>query len=131
MSGNAERALKTRLDQCGGAGGRLAFFGVRPFSLPRASAAWNPCFLFPVISAIFRESIFMKPIMIVGIVLIVLGLGGLLIRNVQWTETDTVADIGPIQIQAEEQHNVWIPTAAGIAAVLAGLGLVIAGRKSA
>ena len=47
------------------------------------------------------------------------------------SETETVADIGPIQIQAEEEHNVWIPTAAAIAAVLAGLGLVIAGRKAA
>jgi hypothetical protein len=73
----------------------------------------------------------MKPIMILGIVLIVLGIGALAVRNIKWTETNTVADIGPIKIQAEEQHNVWIPTAASIAAVLAGLGLVIAGRKSA
>ena len=73
----------------------------------------------------------MKPLMIVGILLIVLGIGGLALRNIQWTETETVADIGPIQVQAEEEHNVWIPTAAAIAAVLAGLGLVIAGRKAA
>lgn len=73
----------------------------------------------------------MKPIMILGIVLIVLGIGGLAFRSISWTETDTVADIGPIKIQAEEQHNIWIPTAAAIAAVLAGLGLVIAGCKAA
>ena len=73
----------------------------------------------------------MKPIMILGIVLILAGIGGLIVRSVHWTENKTVADIGPIHINAEEQHNVWIPTAASIAAVLAGLGLVIAGRKSA
>jgi hypothetical protein len=78
-----------------------------------------------------REAIFMKPIMILGIVLIVLGIGGLAFRSISWTETNTVADIGPLKIQAEEQHNVWIPTAAAIAAVLAGLGLVIVGRKAA
>ena len=44
----------------------------------------------------------MKPLMIVGILLIVLGIGGLALRNIQWTETETVADIGPIQIQADE-----------------------------
>ena len=73
----------------------------------------------------------MKPIMILGIVLILAGIGGLIVRSVHWTENKTVADIGPIHINAEEQHNVWIPTAASIAAVLAGLGLVIAGRKAA
>lgn len=73
----------------------------------------------------------MKPIVILGVVLIVLGIGGLVIRNVHWTETENVANIGPIHIDSEEDHNVWIPTAAGIAAVLAGLGLVVAGRKSA
>ena len=73
----------------------------------------------------------MKPIAILGVVLIVLGIGGLGVRNVHWTQTRNVADIGPIHIAAEEDHNVWIPTAAGIAAVIAGLGLVAAGRKTA
>jgi hypothetical protein len=49
---------------------------------------------------------------------------------VHWTETKNVANIGPVEINSEEDHNVWIPTAAGIAAVVAGLGLVLVGRKS-
>jgi len=53
------------------------------------------------------------------------------LRNVHWTETRNVANIGPIHINSEEDHSVWVPTAAGILAVIAGLGLVIAGRKSA
>jgi uncharacterized membrane protein YidH (DUF202 family) len=73
----------------------------------------------------------MKPIMILGIVLILAGVGGLVFRSVHWTETKNVVDAGPIQINSQEDHNVWIPTAAGIAAVLAGVGLVFAGRKSA
>jgi len=73
----------------------------------------------------------MKPIVILGVVLIVLGIGGLVLRNVHWTETRNVANIGPIHINSEEDHSVWVPTAAGILAVIAGLGLVIAGRKSA
>jgi hypothetical protein len=72
----------------------------------------------------------MKPIVILGVVLIVLGIGGLIFRSVHWTETKNVANIGPVEINAEEDHNVWIPTAAGIAAVVAGLGLVLVGRKS-
>jgi len=73
----------------------------------------------------------MKPIAILGVVLIVLGIGGLVFRSVHWTETKNVANIGPIHINSEEGHNVWIPTAAGIAAIIAGLGLVVAGRKAA
>jgi hypothetical protein len=73
----------------------------------------------------------MKPIMILGVVLIVLGIGGLAFRSFHWTETKNVANIGPLHINSEEDHSVWIPTAAGIAAVLAGLGLVIVGRRSA
>jgi hypothetical protein len=72
----------------------------------------------------------MKPIVILGVVLIVLGIGGLVFRSVHWTETKNVADIGPIHVNAEEDHSVWIPTAAGIAAVIAGLGLVLVGRRS-
>jgi hypothetical protein len=73
----------------------------------------------------------MKPIVILGVVLIVLGIGGLAFRSIHWTETKNVADIGPIQINSEEDHSVWIPTAAGIAAIVAGLGLVVAGRRTA
>lgn len=72
----------------------------------------------------------MKPIMILGIVLILAGVGGLIFRSVHWTETKNVVDAGPIQINSQEDHSVWIPTAASIAAVLAGVGLVFAGRKA-
>lgn len=73
----------------------------------------------------------MKPIMILGVVLILAGVGGLVFRSVHWTETKNVVDAGPIQITAEQDHSLWIPTAAGIAAILAGLGLVVVGRRAA
>ena len=72
----------------------------------------------------------MKPIVLVGVVLIVLGIAGLFISHVSWTETKPVARLGPLQLNSQEDHTVWIPTAAGVAAVLAGLGLVFAGRRS-
>jgi hypothetical protein len=71
----------------------------------------------------------MKPIMILGVVLILAGVGGLIFRSVHWTETKNVVDAGPIQINSQEDHSLWIPTAAGVVAVLAGMGLVFAGRK--
>ena len=73
----------------------------------------------------------MKPIAILGLVLIVLGIGGLFISHVSWTETKPVVKIGPLQVNSQEDHTVWIPTIAGIAAVVAGAGLVFAGKRSA
>ena len=73
----------------------------------------------------------MKPIATLGIVLIVLGIAGLFFSRVSWTETERVAKIGPLELNSEENHTVWIPTAAGIAAVLAGVGLVFAGKRTA
>lgn len=73
----------------------------------------------------------MKPIAILGVVLIILGIGGLFLSRVTWTETKPVVRLGPLQVNSQEDHTVWIPTAAGVVAVLAGLGLVFAGKKSA
>ena len=73
----------------------------------------------------------MKPIAMLGVVLIVLGVAGLFLSRVTWTETKPVVKAGPLQINAQEDHSIWIPTAAGIASVLAGVGLVFAGKRTA
>jgi len=73
----------------------------------------------------------MKPLAWVGVVLIVLGVIGLVVENVSFTERRTVLDVGPIKVQADEQRIVPIPTIAGVIAVAAGLGLLFMGRKRA
>jgi hypothetical protein len=73
----------------------------------------------------------MKPLAMIGIVLIVLGVIGLVVENVSFTERKTVLDVGPLKVQADEQKIVPIPTVAGIAAIVVGLGLVFMGRKKA
>jgi hypothetical protein len=73
----------------------------------------------------------MKPIAALGIVLIVLGIAGLIFSRVTWTETKPVVKIGPLAVNSQEDHTVWIPTAAGVVAVLAGVGLVFAGKRTA
>ena len=72
----------------------------------------------------------MKPLVILGAVLMVLGVAALFISHVSWTETKPIVRLGPIEINSQQDHTVWIPTAAGLAAVLAGAGLVIAGKRS-
>jgi hypothetical protein len=73
----------------------------------------------------------MKPLAIVGILLIIVGIVGLVIENVSFTERKTVLDVGPLKVQADEQKVVPIPTIAGIAAIVVGLGLVFMSRKRA
>ncbi|HYD08008.1 MAG TPA: hypothetical protein VEC60_19895 [Reyranella sp.] len=73
----------------------------------------------------------MKPLALVGVLLIVLGVIGLAVDNISFTERRTVLDVGPIKVQADEQRVIPIPTIAGIVAVVVGLGLVFMGRKNA
>jgi hypothetical protein len=72
----------------------------------------------------------MKPMAILGIVLIIGGIAGLFFSRVSWTETKPVVKVGPIEINHEEDHTVWIPTAAGVISIIAGLGLVMVSRKA-
>jgi hypothetical protein len=73
----------------------------------------------------------MKPLAILGLVLILAGFGGLVFRGVHWTTTEKVVDIGPLEINAEKQHSAWIPMGAAFAAVAVGLGLVVVSRRTA
>jgi len=73
----------------------------------------------------------MKPIMLVGVLLIVAGIVGLGVANISFTEQKTVLDAGPLKITKEEQHTIPVPTIAGIAAIVVGLGLCFMGRARA
>ena len=72
----------------------------------------------------------MRGLTLLGVLLIVLGVGGLLIGHFTYSETKPVADIGPVHINSEQQHNVSIAAIAGVVVVVAGLGLVFAGQRS-
>jgi uncharacterized membrane protein YidH (DUF202 family) len=86
--------------------------------------------MFAVYKVIFEEEN-MRNLTSIGLVLIVIGIVALVVQNVRFTETRKVVDLGPLQVRAEEQHNIPIPTVAGIAAIVAGLGLVIVSRRQA
>jgi hypothetical protein len=73
----------------------------------------------------------MKPVAIVGIVLIVLGIAGLVLGRFTYTTEEKVLDVGPLEATAEKEHSVAIPDIAGIAAILAGGFLVFLGRRRA
>ncbi len=74
----------------------------------------------------------MKPLVLAGIVLIALGVVGLAVDNISFTQQKTVIDAGPLKVTASEQKTIPIPTIAGVVAIVVGLGLCfMSTRKSA
>lgn len=69
----------------------------------------------------------MKPLAMIGLVLVALGIVGLAVDNISFTERKTVVDAGPLKITADQQRNIPIPTVASVAAIVIGLGLVFVG----
>jgi uncharacterized membrane protein YidH (DUF202 family) len=73
----------------------------------------------------------LKPLAIIGVVLIALGVLGLALEYVVFTETKSVIDAGPLKVTAKTEKRFPIPTIAGIVAVIAGLGLIYLSRRPA
>jgi uncharacterized membrane protein YidH (DUF202 family) len=71
----------------------------------------------------------MRPLVVLGVVLVVVGIVGLVVANVSFTEHKTVLDAGPIKITEDQQRVIPIPTIASIAVMVVGLALVFAGRR--
>ena len=71
----------------------------------------------------------MKPLTLAGVVLLVLGLAALAYQGFSYTTRETVLEVGPIHATAETEKTVDIPPIAGVAAVAAGLILLVASRK--
>ena len=72
----------------------------------------------------------MKPMAVVGIILIVLGVGALAYQGINYTSRETVVDLGPIQATAEREKTLPIPPIVGIAAIVGGVALLVVGGRS-
>ncbi|OFW18838.1 MAG: DUF3185 domain-containing protein [Acidobacteria bacterium RIFCSPLOWO2_02_FULL_65_29] len=74
----------------------------------------------------------MRPVALVGVVLIVLGVLALAYQGVSYTSRETVIDIGPLHATAERQKTLPLPPLLGAFAVAGGVAVLIAGvRKRA
>jgi hypothetical protein len=74
----------------------------------------------------------MKPMTIVGGLSLALGLVALVYQGITYTSRDTVLDIGPLHATADRQKTIPLSPVLGLAAVGAGVTLLIAGvRKRA
>jgi len=72
----------------------------------------------------------MRLLVFLGVLLIVGGIVGLTTRFISFTKQEQVAQIGPIEITKQEQQRIPVPEIAAVAALIAGLALVMVGTRS-
>jgi hypothetical protein len=71
----------------------------------------------------------MKPLSIVGVLLVVFGLLALIYQGISYTKRETIVDIGPVHATADRQKTVPLPPLVGAIAVAGGVVLLIAGAR--
>jgi hypothetical protein len=73
----------------------------------------------------------MRPVAIVGVILIVIGVIALAYQGITYTKTERVVDLGPLKVDAKRDKTIPLPPIVGGAALLGGVVLLIASsRKS-
>lgn len=71
-----------------------------------------------------------RPLVIMGIVLLALGLVSLAYQGITYTKSEKVLEVGPITATKETQRTIPLPPVLGGAAVLGGIVLLVAGSRS-
>jgi hypothetical protein len=70
-----------------------------------------------------------KPLTVVGIVLIALGVVALVYQGFTYTTKEKVLELGPLKAEVEREKTVPVPPILGILAIAGGVVLVILGAR--
>ena len=71
----------------------------------------------------------MRPIAIIGLLLVVLGIIALAIPSITYFTTERVADVGFLRIEVSKPHTIVFNPIVGVIALVAGIVLVMIGRR--
>jgi uncharacterized membrane protein len=71
----------------------------------------------------------MRPISLLGILLVVLGALALAYQGITYTRREKVIDLGPIHATEDKQERIPIPPILGGLALVGGIVLLVAGAK--
>jgi uncharacterized membrane protein HdeD (DUF308 family) len=71
----------------------------------------------------------MKPLTIVGVILIVIGIVALAYQGITYTTSEKVVDLGPVKVEAKREKTIPLPPVAGAAALVVGIILVVVGNR--
>ena len=71
----------------------------------------------------------MKPVTLVGAVLIILGVLALAYQGITYTTREKVLDIGPLKASVDKQKSIPLPPIIGALALAGGVVLVFIGAR--
>lgn len=67
---------------------------------------------------------------IVGILLIILGIATLAYQGITYTQREKILQVGDVQVTADTQKTIYFPPILGGLSFVAGIILVVMGRKN-
>ncbi len=71
----------------------------------------------------------MRPLLVIGVVLVVLGILALAYQGITYTTRDKVLDAGPLQASVEKEHTIPLPPVLGGVAIVAGVVLLVVAQR--
>jgi uncharacterized membrane protein len=80
-------------------------------------------------ATVFQSEEHMKPLSILGVVLIVLGLVALFAGGFSYTKDKDTADLGPVNITVTDKEHVRVPTPVSAGVIVLGVVLLFAGGR--
>ena len=66
----------------------------------------------------------MKPAVIVGVILIILGIVALAYQGITYTSQEKVVDLGPLKVEAKQEKTIPLPPLLGALLLVGGVVLV-------
>jgi hypothetical protein len=72
----------------------------------------------------------MKPLTIIGLVLVILGIIGFATGGISFTHQKKDVDLGPVQVSHKTQDTLPLSPIFSTVSLLAGLGLVVVGARA-
>jgi uncharacterized membrane protein len=83
----------------------------------------------PKADGLAARASYMKPMILVGILLIILGGLALTYQGFNYTHQEKVLDVGPIHATADKQDRVSIPPILGGLVLVGGIALLVVGAR--
>ncbi len=71
----------------------------------------------------------MKPAVIIGVILILIGVLALAYQGITYTTREKVLDIGPIEATAKTKKTIPLPPILGAACIAGGIVLLVVGSR--
>jgi hypothetical protein len=71
----------------------------------------------------------LRPLAVVGLLLVVLGIIALAVPSITYFTTERVADVGFLRIEVSKPHTIVFNPIVGVVALIIGIVLVLIGRR--